>query len=165
MTTNISLPDKYLDRRGFFGGSDVRIILGSDEPAPLRLWHEKRRRTESEDTSGKPNGFQPCDRPSAKLAGSPVLAAHAEFVAALAGHPPHTIPLDADAIDLEDRADHLNKVLRALSVYVAVILDDTAQNVPGTLDLPDIEAVLADLASDVTGNIQHAADGMAGRVA
>ena len=53
----------------------------------------------------------------------------------------------------------------AFSVYVTVILDDTAQNVAGGLDLPDTEAVLADLASDVTGAIQRAADDMAGRVA
>jgi hypothetical protein len=46
-----------------------------------------------------------------------------------------------------------------------VILDDTAQNVPGGLDLRDVEAVLADLASDVTGTIQYAADRLAGRVA
>ena len=102
-----------------------------------------------------------CAKPST----SPVRAAHAEFVAALAGHPPRPIPLDADAIDLEDRADHLDKVFSALSVYVAVILDDTAQNVPGRLDLRDAEGVLADLASDLTGAIQHAADDMAGRLA
>jgi hypothetical protein len=94
-----------------------------------------------------------------------VRVAHAEFVAALAGHPPRPIPIYADVLDLEDRADHLDKVLGALSVYVAVILDDTAQNVPGTLDLRDAEAVLADLASDLTGAIQYAADDMAGRVA
>src|SRR5260370_12777648 len=102
---------------------------------------------------------------SAKSSTSPVRAAHAEFAAALAAYPPRPIPVDADAIDLEDRADHLNKVLGALSVYVTVILDDTAQNVPGRLDLRDVEAILADLASEVTGAIQHAADGMAGRVA
>ncbi len=94
-----------------------------------------------------------------------VCAAYAKFVAALAGHPPRPIPLEADAIDLEDRADHLNTVLRALSVYVAMILDDTAQNVPGSFDLRDAEGVLADLASDLTGTIQHAADDMAGRPA
>ena len=44
-------------------------------------------------------------------------------VAAVAGVPPLTIPLDADAIDLEDRAAHLSKVFDALSVYLAVILD------------------------------------------
>ena len=95
----------------------------------------------------------------------PVRVAHAEFVRALAGHPPRPIALDADAIDLEDRADHLSKVFSALSDYVAVILDDTAQNVPGRLDLRDAEGIIADLASDLIGVIQHAADGMAGRVA
>jgi hypothetical protein len=94
-----------------------------------------------------------------------VCAAHATFVAALAARPPQTIPLDADAIDLKERADHLEKVLSALSVYVTVILDDAAQNVPGGLDLRDAEAMLADLASDVTGTIRLAADDMAGRVA
>jgi hypothetical protein len=59
----------------------------------------------------------------------------------------------------------LNTVLRALSVYLTVILDDTAQNVPGSLDLCDVEGLLADLASDVTGAIQRAADDMAGRPA
>ena len=81
------------------------------------------------------------------------------------GHPPRPIPIDADALDLEGRADHLEKVLDALSVYVAVVLDDTAQNISRSLDLRDAEGVLADLASDVTGAIQHAADDMAGRPA
>jgi hypothetical protein len=101
---------------------------------------------------------------SARLSTSPIRAAHAEFVAALAVHPPRPIPVDTDAVDLEDRADHFKSVFTALSVYLTVILDDTAQNTPGGLDLLSVEAVLSDLASDVTGTIQRAADGMAGRV-
>jgi predicted phage-related endonuclease len=38
-------------RRGFIGGSDARIILGSDEKALLRLWREKRGEIEPEDLS------------------------------------------------------------------------------------------------------------------
>jgi hypothetical protein len=101
---------------------------------------------------------------SAKPSTSRIRAVHAEFVAPRAGHPPGPIPLDADAIDLEDRADHLNKVFTALSLYVTAILDDTAQNIPGGLDLRHIRALLSDLAS-VTGTIQLAAEGMAGRIA
>ena len=71
----------------------------------------------------------------------------------------------ADAIDLEDRADHLNKVLNALAAYLTAILDNTAQNVPGGLDLRQVEALLSDLTSDVVGSIQLAAASMAGRVA
>ena len=29
-------------RRSFIGGSDARIIMGSDESALMRLWREKR---------------------------------------------------------------------------------------------------------------------------
>jgi hypothetical protein len=96
---------------------------------------------------------------------APVHAAHAEFTGALAAHPPRPIPIHVNALDLEGRADHLAKVFRALSAYVAVVLDDTAQNVPGGLDLPDAEGILADLAADLIGPIQHAADVLAGRIA
>jgi predicted phage-related endonuclease len=40
------------DRRHFIGGSDARIIMGGDEKALLRLWHEKRGEAEPEDLSG-----------------------------------------------------------------------------------------------------------------
>jgi hypothetical protein len=71
------------------------------------------------------------------------------------------MPIDADAIDLQDRAEHLDALFGGLAVYLAIVLDDTAQNTPGRLDLTDAEAILADLAGDLTGAIQHAADQMA----
>jgi predicted phage-related endonuclease len=39
-------------RQSFIGGSDARIIMGSDEAALLRLWREKRGESEPEDLSG-----------------------------------------------------------------------------------------------------------------
>jgi predicted phage-related endonuclease len=42
MTANIPAFLKNVDRRGFIGGSDVRIVMGDDEAALLRLWREKR---------------------------------------------------------------------------------------------------------------------------
>jgi hypothetical protein len=93
-----------------------------------------------------------------------VQAAHAEFVAVLAANPPWPIPVGVNATDLEDRADHLKTVLDALSVYVTAILHDTAQNALGGLDLRYINALLSDLASDVTGTVRRAADAIAGRV-
>jgi predicted phage-related endonuclease len=39
------------DRRGFIGGSDARIIMGTDEARLLRLWREKRGEAEPEDLS------------------------------------------------------------------------------------------------------------------
>jgi predicted phage-related endonuclease len=38
-------------RRSFIGGSDARIIMGSDETGLIRLWREKRGETEPEDLS------------------------------------------------------------------------------------------------------------------
>jgi predicted phage-related endonuclease len=40
------------DRRSFIGGSDARIIMGSDEAALVRLWREKRGEAEPQDLSG-----------------------------------------------------------------------------------------------------------------
>jgi predicted phage-related endonuclease len=39
-------------RRNFVGGSDARVIMGTDEAALLRLWREKRGEAEPEDLSG-----------------------------------------------------------------------------------------------------------------
>src|SRR5215468_5279413 len=41
-----------VDRSSFIGGSDARIIMGSDEAALVRLWQEKRGEAEPEDLSG-----------------------------------------------------------------------------------------------------------------
>src|SRR5207247_6322792 len=38
-------------RRSFIGGSDARVIMGTDEAALLRLWREKRGEAEPEDLS------------------------------------------------------------------------------------------------------------------
>ena len=103
-------------------------------------------------------------KPSTAPVGSPVRTAYAEFLAGLREHPPSPIPIVADSIDLHDRADHLINVLGGLAAYLAVILDDTAQNTPGTLDFCDAAAILADLVSDLSGAIQHAAEDMAGTV-
>jgi predicted phage-related endonuclease len=40
------------DRKGYVGGSDARIIMGTDEVALLRLWREKRGEVEPADLSG-----------------------------------------------------------------------------------------------------------------
>jgi predicted phage-related endonuclease len=44
-------PSTRTDRRSFIGGSDARIIMGSDESALLRLWHVKRGELEPENFS------------------------------------------------------------------------------------------------------------------
>jgi predicted phage-related endonuclease len=46
------LTKPYEGRRYFLGGSDARIIMGSDEGGLLRLWQEKRGEVGPEDLSG-----------------------------------------------------------------------------------------------------------------
>jgi predicted phage-related endonuclease len=46
------LVTNHISRRSFIGGSDARIIMGSDEAALIRLWREKRGEAEPEDLSG-----------------------------------------------------------------------------------------------------------------
>jgi hypothetical protein len=40
------------DRRVFIGGSEARVIMGSDEAALIQLWREKRGEAAPEDLSG-----------------------------------------------------------------------------------------------------------------
>src|SRR5437764_14702081 len=46
-----NLPSTQSDRRAFIGGSDARIIMGSDQSALVRLWREKRGEEEPLDHS------------------------------------------------------------------------------------------------------------------
>jgi hypothetical protein len=52
MATNTLGIRKFTGRRAFIGGSDARIIMGSDEAALIRLWCEKRGEADPEDLSG-----------------------------------------------------------------------------------------------------------------
>jgi hypothetical protein len=91
----------------------------------------------------------------------PVRAAYTELVAALAGNPPHRIYPELSSDDLDARADHLEKVFAALSIYISAVLDDTAQNIPsGTLDRLYLGNLFSDLAGDAVGAIRNAADEM-----
>jgi predicted phage-related endonuclease len=52
MPTKKTIQGAVGDRRTFIGGSDARVIMGSDEGALLRLWRETRGEVEPEDLSG-----------------------------------------------------------------------------------------------------------------
>jgi hypothetical protein len=92
---------------------------------------------------------------------NPARAAHAEFVAALAGNAPHSIHSEANSEDLDRRADHLEKVFAALHAYLAVIIVDTAQNIPGAaLDRRCLDNLFQDLSADAVGVIRNAAEEM-----
>jgi hypothetical protein len=89
---------------------------------------------------------------------NPVRAAHAEFVAALAGNAPHPIHSALDPRDLDDRDNHLQKVLAALHVYVAAITADLARNIPAAIvDRPYLDQLFEQFSSDALRVIHNAA--------
>src|SRR5207302_1759399 len=51
MTTMTSRIADAQNRRTFIGGSDARVVMGTDEAALVRLWREKRGEVEPEDLS------------------------------------------------------------------------------------------------------------------
>jgi hypothetical protein len=92
---------------------------------------------------------------------SPVRLAHSELVAALAGNVPHPIYAEVDADDLDGRADHLEKLFAALHAYLAAVISNTAQNIPGgSLDRRYLENLFQDLSADAVGVIRNAAEEM-----
>ena len=96
----------------------------------------------------------PGTRPAAL---STVQAAHIEMIGALAVLKPHNIIGNADALDLQDRADHLRDVFRAVAGYVNAVITDTADNATAMIDRREVAAIMADSAADIIGSISRAA--------
>jgi hypothetical protein len=95
---------------------------------------------------------------------SPVRAAHTEFVAALATNAPRPLHCGTNSEDLEGRADHLEKVLAALHVYLTAIIAETAQDIPAsTLDRRYLDGLFQQFSADAMGAIRDAAAEMRAR--
>ena len=87
-----------------------------------------------------------------------VRAAHTEFVAALAGNAPHPTRSDTNWEALEGWADHLEKTIAALHVYVTAIIAETAQHIPAsTLDRRYLDGLFQQFSAEVLGAIRDAA--------
>jgi hypothetical protein len=70
----------------------------------------------------------------------------------------HAIRSAFDAADLDDRADHLQKVLATLHVYVAAITADLVQNIPATsVDRLYLDQLFEQFSSDALRVIRNAA--------
>ena len=91
-------------------------------------------------------------RPSRSTVGE-----YKRIMAHLAEHPPSAIPLSPSAADFDSRLDHLSAVMAAISRYLNTALEEVAANVPASLDLSGIEALRADLVSEIVGTLHKAA--------
>jgi hypothetical protein len=95
------------------------------------------------------------------LAVAAVQAAHIALIGALASLKPHRIigSYAADRFDILERAEHLEKVLAAVTVYTKAIVADTAYLAPIGY-IADETGFLADAASDIVGALKNAVDKM-----
>jgi hypothetical protein len=95
------------------------------------------------------------------LAVPAVQAAHITLISALASLKPHRIigSYAADRFDILERAEHLEKVLAAVTVYTKAIVADTAYLAPIGY-IADETGFLADAASDIVGALKNAVDKM-----
>jgi hypothetical protein len=97
---------------------------------------------------------------------STVEAAHTCLIARLSESKPHRILYIADAQDLEERAEHLQKVLGAVLDYVGAVVTDTDHVASGgSIDGKYLLGLISDVAGEVAGSISNAAEDLAaGRV-
>jgi hypothetical protein len=69
---------------------------------------------------------------------------------------PSRIIGNCDALNLVDRAEHVEEILRTVGEYVDAIVADTAWNAPaGSIDCDYISSMLTDTASDIVGHIRR----------
>ncbi len=69
---------------------------------------------------------------------------------------PHLIGLRASGADIEERAEHLRKVLGTVTSYVKAVVGDTRYH--AACNIHDEAGLLADAASDIVGALRQAAD-------
>jgi hypothetical protein len=94
----------------------------------------------------------------------PLQSAHRGLIGWLAAHSPSSLPIAIQSIDVEDRAEDVAELLSCFSTYLRLLLGDSAQNVPIGLDFRQIEALLADLCSEVAGTLRKGAESLKGRL-
>jgi hypothetical protein len=69
---------------------------------------------------------------------------------------PHLIGLRAGAADIEERAEHLRKVLDAVTSYVKAVVGDTRYHAARTIE--DETGFLVNAASDIVGALRNAGE-------
>jgi hypothetical protein len=82
--------------------------------------------------------------------------AYARLIAAVGPTSPLPLPIWPLVVDLEHRGEHVCGLLHAALAYLRAVMGDVAQNVPRDLDLRQIEALAADLLSEVQGTMRAA---------
>jgi hypothetical protein len=98
------------------------------------------------------------DSPDTRIA-STIIGAHAHLLERLQQNRPHHMHgwHLADALDFEDRAEHLRRLLIATEDYVRAVLVDMARSSNIYVDT-NVTGGISDLRGDVVGTLLNAAE-------
>jgi hypothetical protein len=102
------------------------------------------------------------DSPDTRTAPT-ILGAHAHLLERLQQNRPHHMPgwHLADALDFEDRAEHLRRLLIAVEDYVRAVMVDMARSSNVYVDA-DVTGCISDMQGDVVGSLINAAETLRG---
>jgi hypothetical protein len=92
------------------------------------------------------------------LADQPNRIAFSDLLVRLANDPPPTIIGEADAEDLEQYAEHMQKLLENVEHYVADVLADMQHRVSGVNLYVNVLGILSDTRGDIVGTLKIAAE-------
>ena len=116
-------------------------------------------RSDSSDTPIHLLSASPVTRFPAQSTRPGILGAHAHLIERLIKDKPFPIRLVADEVDLEDRKDHAERLIKAVEDYLGALIADTNQvSRSGQIERDMIEGYFADLTGDLCGAFQNAAD-------
>jgi hypothetical protein len=85
--------------------------------------------------------------------------AHALLIQRIITNKPHHMPPwhVADALDFEDRATHLQRMLEAVEDYVRTVMEDMKRSANIFVDA-EVTGGISDLRGDVVGTLRNCAD-------
>jgi hypothetical protein len=89
---------------------------------------------------------------------SPVRTAFSDLLVALADNHPVNIIGEADACDLEERAEHVQRLLGAVETYLEAVLTDAKHRTSGFYFDVNVMGVLSDTRGDLVGTFRIAAE-------
>lgn len=91
---------------------------------------------------------------------SSVATLYANLVSSILATTPQEIGLYAEAADIEDRAEHLDKVMSAAMAYVAAMVRDAAASSSVTIDWQYIAGCMDDYRGEAIGELNNAASNL-----
>jgi len=89
-----------------------------------------------------------------------IRTAFSDLLVALADNHPVNIIGEADAADMEERADHLQNVLEAVETYFSAVLSDAKHRTSGLDFDVNVIGILSDVRGDLVGAFKIAAEQM-----